>query len=165
MGLAQLKPVEMGTVKCEGGDTRHVTHWAVVCVFVNNDKGETLLFRHLKRNTIVVGGGGAELGETVLEAACREMMEEFGITVQPEDLRPAGMIERAIGVGKPQRMVQFYFTTNKWEGEPRNMEPGKHGDPVWYRLDDLPGDFHPLDRMIAENGFVPGLTVFKGEKA
>jgi len=36
--------------------------------------------------------------------------------------------------------VDIFFEAGKWEGEPRNMEPEKHGELAWFPANNLPLD-------------------------
>ena len=60
-------------------------------------------------------GGHAEDSETLAQAAARETLEEVGVTVNPPDLTPLGMV-RYVDAGL--RGADFFFLAGRWEGEP-----------------------------------------------
>jgi 8-oxo-dGTP pyrophosphatase MutT (NUDIX family) len=54
--------------------------------------GERLLLGHASRSPRWdIPKGGVEPGESFADAACRELLEETGLTVPPADLRPLGV--------------------------------------------------------------------------
>jgi hypothetical protein len=42
--------------------------------------------------------------------------------------------------------VDFFFTANRWDGQPSNREPHKCDDLAWHRADDLPARVVPYIR-------------------
>lgn len=88
----------------------------------------------------VVGPGGhVEAGESDAEAACREIQEEAGITVRPEDLTDAGLVQFVFPARPEWDMSTRMFTARRWYGEPRETDEIA---PAWFRTDAL-----PVDRM------------------
>jgi len=66
-------------------------------------------------------GGHVDEGESVLHAAVRELKEELGIDVFPQDLK--------FKLVKPEKIhISFFFEVEKYQGEITNNEPEKHGD-------------------------------------
>ncbi|MEQ4721602.1 NUDIX domain-containing protein [Nonomuraea sp. B19D2] len=78
--------------------------------------------------------GHLEAGESVTEAAVREVGEELGVRIDPADLAFAHVMHRA-----PER-VGLFFTARKWTGEPYNAEPDKCSELAWWPLAELPRD-------------------------
>ncbi len=73
-----------------------------------------------------VPAGHVEHGESVAEAAVREVREEVGVEIDPADLVPVTAMHRTGGNGDPiDERVDFFFTATRWTGEPRLMEPEK----------------------------------------
>ncbi len=63
-------------------------------------------------------GGSIEDGETAKQALIRELMEEFQIGVEEEDLEPFGVF-RAPAAGQEHRIVELKtFIVNRWNSEP-----------------------------------------------
>lgn len=58
-----------------------------VCVFMLNELGEVLVVRRkLDTNTVCLPGGKVDPGEDIMGAVIREVSEECGITLVPEEL-------------------------------------------------------------------------------
>lgn len=85
--------------------------------------------------------GKSEPGEPITETAVRELYEETGVTVKPEDLTVAHIIHGAWGVEAPNGFLTVVFATHEWTGEPENREPHKHRQVRWVDIDSLPAEF------------------------
>lgn len=95
--------------------------------------------------------GKSDPGEPVTDTAVRELYEETGITVKPEQLRLAHIIHGAWGVEAPNGFLTVVFTAHEWTGEPENREPQKPrcmramwSCPFWVRPADVAGQYSPL---------------------
>jgi 8-oxo-dGTP pyrophosphatase MutT (NUDIX family) len=108
-----------------------------------------------------VPAGHVEKDESVLAAAIREVREEVGVEIEPADLVPLTAMHRTGGNGQPiDERVDFFFTSTRWRGEPRLMEPGKAAGLGWYALDNLPDPVVPHEaRVLAavRSGGVPAI--------
>jgi 8-oxo-dGTP diphosphatase len=113
--------------------------------------GKTLLLR--RKNTGYEDGnyglvsGHADGDEPARVATCREAAEESGLVLRPENLRFAHCMHRR----QDDERIDLFFTTDKWEGEPRNMEPEKCDDLSWFPLDNLPPNIIPYIRQAIES--------------
>lgn len=126
---------------------------------------------HLRQNTGYRDGhwalpaGHVEPGESVLEAAVREVGEETGLAVRAEDLLPLTTVHRTVlGGGPIEQRADMFFATTSWVGEPQVMEPTKNAGWRWWPLSevvaglDAPSVPHELDvlRLVAVHGLRPG---------
>ncbi|MCL5008281.1 MAG: NUDIX domain-containing protein [Candidatus Marsarchaeota archaeon] len=90
--------------------------------------------------------GHLEPGETLREAMAREAKEEVGISISIKDLKPVHVMQKTDGIGKGGDYVVVFFEAHRWKGIPRNMEPDRCSDVVWFDLKKLPENTVPLAR-------------------
>lgn len=81
-------------------------------------------------------GGKLHDGETIKEAAKRELIEEVGIRC--EELNLIGMLDFS-WKNKPEVLEVHIFKIEKFEGEPAESEEMK---PEWFHIDEIP--FHSM---------------------
>ena len=106
-------------------------------------------------------GGKVEAGETVEDAARREVNEEAGIKVS--DMDRVGHIEFEF-VGEPDTLEVNVFKAVSFSGEPREGEEMK---PRWFSVDEIPfEDMWPDDRywlpLFLEGRKFKGRFLFEG---
>jgi len=82
--------------------------------------------------------------ETFRKALVREIKEEVGIKLNLKDLKLVHVIDRK---EPKEERVDFFFTTKKWKGEPKIMEPNKCDDLRWFSLSNLPDNVIPYIRQ------------------
>ncbi len=108
--------------------------------------------------------GHVEKGESVVAAACREAVEELGVTIAPAALVPLTAMHRTHGNGEPvDERVDFFFTCEAWSGEPSVREPRKAVGLRWWALDALPDPVVPHERWVLDHlkdGPLPAVTTF-----
>jgi len=90
--------------------------------------------------------GHAEEGEPLTQAMAREVREECGIELEPEKLSLKLVMHRKTD----RQQVSFFFTTEEWKGESKNMEPNKCDDLSWFLIDELPANTIPYIRKAIE---------------
>lgn len=91
-------------------------------------------------------GGKMERGEDERQAAAREVREEQGVVVRPEDLQAVARLAFCFP-GDPEKNLDCYvFLADRWQGEPRESE--EMGPAQWFAVDDVPIDrLPPADRL------------------
>jgi len=87
--------------------------------------------------------GHADGGETMRNAMVREALEEAGVETQPDNLELAVTMHRWCG---DHERIDLFFVIKDWNGEVKNMEPGKCDDLSWFSLDSLPENIIPYIR-------------------
>jgi 8-oxo-dGTP diphosphatase len=91
--------------------------------------------------------GHADGNERATDAMCREALEEAGLVIKPKDLKFVHFMHRR----QDDERADVFFTTDKWEGVPKNMEPGKCDDLSWFALDNLPPNTIAYIKEVVEN--------------
>lgn len=80
--------------------------------------------------------GHLERNETLQQGATRELEEETGLIVSPEDLRLTHIYQNYHNLNRPY--MGFIFKSDNWLGEPKIREPEKCDDMQFFSLDKLP---------------------------
>lgn len=92
-------------------------------------------------------GGHVDEHESFKQAACRELMEEVGISITPDQLEHRITFQAIGDRGKDEIRVGIYFEALNWEGEPVNAEPTKHAKLAWFDPDNLPENVTPNAKL------------------
>ena len=93
--------------------------------------------------------GHVEAGESVLDAAAREAVEELGITIDPADLVPLCAMHRSVAPHGPiDERVDFFFECRRWAGMPRTQEADKSADLRWFPFEALPEPVVPHEHQV-----------------
>ena len=115
----------------------------VVVVYLTRRAGESseILLGHKARGLgtgRLVGPGGKVLpGEELAVAASREVAEEVGVTVLPEDLNHMATFTYPF-IDRPDNSQRsFVFTAAEYSGIP---SPSDELVPAWYRVEEIPWD-------------------------
>ena len=82
-------------------------------------------------------GGKVDAGETVAQAAVRELEEEIGVQVAEQDLIPAAHITFLFPAKPAWDLVMHVFLVPRWMGDPT---AGREIVPTWFPRDALPFD-------------------------
>jgi 8-oxo-dGTP diphosphatase len=112
---------------------------ATLCLLVRESPGREVLLG-FKKAGFGAGkytgfGGKVEAGETVMEAAARELEEETGIRVSKRDLQVAGRLAFEFPARPSWSQVVHVFLAATWQGqavESREMVPR------WFAVDEIP---------------------------
>ena len=115
---------------------RFAVHVTVHLLLINNNK----VLAMKRCNTGYMDGyygfvsGHLENNESLRHAMAREAFEEVGIVIKEEDLDITCMIRR----GDNNNYFNIFLKAEKYEGEPKNMEPDKCEKLAWLDINDLP---------------------------
>lgn len=82
--------------------------------------------------------------EPLTIAMSREAKEEAGITIRPQDLQFVHVMHR----NSDKEYIDFFFTTDTWEGELHNAEPEKCDELQWFPLNDIPNNTLPYIKQV-----------------
>lgn len=93
-------------------------------------------------------GGKVEMGEPIHTALIREIYEEIGVIVKPEDMQLIHVISFHRENG--DEIISCDFIIKAWEGEPINKEVEKHAHIAWFDLDNLPVTILPRHKDAYE---------------
>lgn len=134
----------------------------VPAAYVILRRGDEVLLQ-VRHNTGYMDGfysaaaaGHVEAGESVIDAACREALEELDVKINPDDLVPICAMHRTRGTGDPiDERADFFYECWQWSGVPRLVEPHKAADLGWFPLDALPSPVVPHELRVI-NGLRTG---------
>ncbi|SDW00903.1 ADP-ribose pyrophosphatase YjhB, NUDIX family [Arthrobacter sp. cf158] len=113
---------------------------SAVCVY--NRQGHLLTVRKRGTDKFMHPGGKPEPGETAAEAAARELSEEVGIEVSPEQLEPLG-VWLAVAANEAATNIEatVFTAPGTWEAHPS----AEIAEIRWLDLTaSLPTDLAPL---------------------
>lgn len=82
-------------------------------------------------------GGKIEAGESIPQAARRELEEESGLQVSVEHLEDSGRLTFVFPYKPEWDHLVHLFLIRQWQGQPRECDEIQ---PAWFRLDEIPYD-------------------------
>ncbi len=129
------------------------TFKAAVFIVVRDDQGRVLL--HRRKNTGYMDGyydfpsGHIDPGEGFTTAAVRELAEETSLQAAEEDMRLKHLNLNHTDFP----YINAVFDAEKWQGEPKVMEPKKCDDMGFFALDALPKKCTLAVRYTEQAGF------------
>lgn len=96
-------------------------------------------------------GGKLEFGETLIDGAAREVLEETSIEI---DKNKTKLISITDEIREDAHYVTAGFLCENFKGEPKATEPEEITEWKWYNLNNLP-----------ENLFIPSAKIIKNYKS
>lgn len=144
-----------------------------VVVFLLKTEGDTTkVLLGLKLRKVGLGkrngyGGGVKKRESTKAATVRELSEELGVLVSPEDLQEKGFLN--ITVRKMAWRNDCHdlhiFTLRQWQGGFKEDETEGIIDPQWFDINALPDDLIDSDKAwlpyILHNNKVQGSIIVR----
>ncbi len=133
-----------------------------IYVIMRDEDGRILLQQ--RHNTGYLDGfydfacsGHVDPGESIHDAAIRELAEEIGIFAQSQDLKLVHINQNYMDFP----YINFTFELSKWQGTPRIAEPEKCSDLAYFDQNDLPERCTLNVRLNEQNGFAHDLRYSK----
>ena len=80
-------------------------------------------------------GGKIDKGETILEAAARELQEESSLTVSEQDLELRARLTFVFPARPGWNQLVYVFVVTSWTGKPTESAEVK---PAWFAVPDIP---------------------------
>ena len=115
----------------------------------NNDPAKAGSALH-GEGTWTMPGGKVHFGESLEDAAFREVMEETGMKINKQNLR---LISLTNDIVTEAHFATIGFLCRDFSGEPEVMEPDEITKWGWFALDNLPEPLFPPCRKIIRNYF------------
>ena len=91
--------------------------------------------------------GKIEDGETIIDCAIRETLEEVGVMIQKSDILAETTVHTTYIDGEKTAHI---FLLDTWQGMPDNIESDLHDEFTWKTLEDLPSPMIPHIRAGIE---------------
>lgn len=116
----------------------------IIVIKTENGKQSIMLHQRkgsLGKNYWGSGGGHLELGESLKEAALRELSEEAGSDVKVSNVRFLCVYN--FTEMQPKHYVDVSFVADWVSGEPVNNAPKETTDWQWFDIEDLPSPLFP----------------------
>jgi len=120
---------------------------------LNNIRGEILLQHRIDNSLWGLLGGAVELGETVKQAAVREVFEEIGIEAQK--LKLSGVYSGQDTYYKYPNGDEVYwitvaFTSNEFNDK---IRPDNYGSKEckFFSIEKLPENLNPIDKLVIDD--------------
>jgi 8-oxo-dGTP diphosphatase len=101
-------------------------------------------------------GGKMDYGEKIVDAAKRELREETGV-----DAKSMKIVSVGNEIRDNAHFVTIGFLCEKFEGEPRTMEPEEIVEWKWFQIDDLPSPIFPPSQKLLQNYI--NKEIYKGD--
>ena len=142
---------------------------ATLCFLINHKENKILL--GMKKRGFGSGkyngfGGKPNIGETIEDAAIRELAEESGVQIKKEQMKKHAELSFKFANKKEWDQTVHVFVSHTWTGSPIETDEMK---PEWFATDKIPfahmweDDKHWLP-LVLSGKFVKGEFTFEGDK-
>ncbi len=101
-----------------------------------------------------VPAGHLDGWETARQGCAREIKEEIGIDIKPNDLEVVHVMHRK---AEKDERIDFFMTAKTYSGQIINLEPHKCDDLSWFDLDALPENIIDYVKIAIQN-YKNGIT-------
>lgn len=132
---------------------RYQSKVAVFLILTKEVDGQTQILLQKRCNTGYMDGkyeaacsGHLEKGESLSMALIREAKEEIDLDIKEEDLKLVSIIHQY-----QRDYIYVFFTTNKYIGTPKLMEPNKCDNLKWFNINELPQNTIMCIENVLEN--------------
>jgi ADP-ribose pyrophosphatase YjhB (NUDIX family) len=95
-----------------------------------------------------VPAGHLDGGETAREGGAREIREEIGVEIYPNDMEVVHVMHRK---ASNDERIDFFMVATNYTGEIENMEPNKCDDLQFFPLNNLPENIVDYVKVAIEN--------------
>lgn len=112
---------------------------ATLC-FVISDNRILLLERKntwFENGMYLPPGGNVDKDEDPKKSSARELLEETGLTVNPDKLK---LVRSYQNYANDEDWDNFYYLATDYTGKLENKEASRHSDIDWFTLDHLPNN-------------------------
>lgn len=92
--------------------------------------------------------GHLDGNETLKQAMVREAKEEIDISLDHKDLELVHTMNRKI---PDDEKIDFFFTSKKWQGKPKIMEPNKCNKLEWFDINNSPKEIIPYIKQAIKS--------------
>jgi 8-oxo-dGTP diphosphatase len=99
-------------------------------------------------STWTMPGGKLDFGETLRDAAQREVMEEIGVNINKDNLKLISLTDNIL---PDVHFVTVGFIYENLEQEPKVMEPDEIVEWKWFDLGDLPKPIYLPSEQVLKN--------------
>lgn len=132
---------------------RYQSKVAVFLILTREIEGQTQILLQERCNTGYMDGkydtacsGHLKKGESLSMALCREAKEEINLDIQEKNLELVSIIHPY-----QEDYINVFFTTNKYIGTPKIIEPNKCDDLKWFNINELPENTIIRIRNVIKN--------------
>lgn len=134
---------------CPACDHIHFRNAIPAVTVIVRDGTDVLLMEPFAGDGWEIPGGHPEIEEEPVDAATRELAEETGVEVEPDDLRLLSVVKGPTDQGLHYNMISYVVDYEETEGR---VTPGEEATDVKFwpvdRIFSSPGETREIDRQV-----------------